>query len=373
MQTNLNFRDPASRQTWTDAATILEIARAAQTPTANIFPLHFFENLYSNLGSRLATALSDPAFLGLSNTQAVYRLARSYNGNDWTTTQDDLDNLSGQRYFYQPQYGALAVYSTIASSDYHGGTLSIRQRFKEALTLDFNYTLSKSMDDVSGLQTDLPFTPFVLNALNIQQQRAVSDFDVRHVINMNSIWQLPFGRGRKFLSNSPGFVNAVLGGWQLSTIFRWNSGLPVETPLDFGGWPTNWNRRNYTTRIREVESDPSFDGVSPNLFSDPLAAFQSFRSGRPGERGDRNVFRYPGFVTLDVGLGKTWEMPWSEEHKLQFRTEAFNITNTQRLTSVDGFTQGLDPFRRTANANFGNLTAIQGSPRVLQFAIRYSF
>ncbi len=109
------------------------------------------------------------------------------------------------------------------------------------------------------------------------------------------------------------------------------------------------------------------------LFADPLAAFQSFRSGRPGERGDRNIFRYPGFVTLDVGLGKTWGMPWSENHKLQFRTEAFNVTNTQRLTSVDGFTQGLDPFKRTANATFGNLTAIQGTPRVLQFALRYSF
>lgn len=370
VQTNLNFRDPLSRQTWTDASTILEIARAANTPIGNIAPLHFFENLYA---PGLGTLLFGASGAGLSNTQAVYRLAQSFNGNDWTTTQDDLDTFSGRRYFYQPQYGALAVYSTIASSDYHGATLSVRQRLGETLALDFNYTFSKSMDDVSGLQTDAPFTPFVLNALSIKQQRSVSDFDVRHVVNMNGIWQLPFGRGRKFFSDSPGVVNAILGGWQLATIFRWNSGLPVEAPLDFGGWPTNWNRRNYVVRLRDVQANPNFDRVSPNLFADPQAVFQSFRSGRPGERGDRNIFRYPGFVTLDVGIGKSWSMPWSENHKLQFRTEAFNVTNTQRLTSVDGFTLGLDPFRRTANANFGNLTAIQGSPRVIQFAMRYSF
>ncbi|MFN2512334.1 MAG: carboxypeptidase regulatory-like domain-containing protein [Pyrinomonadaceae bacterium] len=387
VQTNLNFRDPTSSQTWTDASTVLEIARAAGAPLSAITPQPFFENLYP-VGS-LGPQLFGAAGASLTNTQAVYASAASGllspsagspcfrgfcdTGNDWTTTQDTLDGFTGRRYYYQPQYGALAVYSTIASSDYHGATLSIRQRFKNSLTLDFNYTLSKSMDDVSGLQVDAPFTPFILNALSIEQQRAVSDFDVRHVVNMNSIWQLPFGRGRTFLNDSPGVVNAILGGWQLSSIFRWNSGLPVETPLDFGGWPTNWNRRNYTVRIRDVESSPSFTGVSPNLFADPQAAFQSFRSGRPGERGDRNIFRYPGFVTLDIGLGKSWGMPWSENHKLQFRTEAFNVTNTQRLTSVDGFTQGLDPFSRTANATFGNLTAIQGTPRVIQFALRYSF
>lgn len=372
VQTNLNFRDPQSRQTWTEAATILEIARAAGTPISAIGPLPFFENLYApgSLGTRIFGA----AGAGLTNTQAVYRLATNFNDNDWTTTQDDLDALSGRRYFYQPQYGALAVYSTIASSDYHAGTLSIRQRYKDSVTLDFNYTLSKSMDDVSGLQTDAPFTPFVLNALSIQQQRAVSDFDVRHIINMNAIWQLPFGKGRTFFGDAPGVVNALLGGWQLAGIFRWNSGLPVETPLDFGGWPTNWNRRNYTVRIRPVEAEPNRGGATPaNLFADPLAAFQSFRSGRPGERGDRNIFRAPGFVTLDIGLSKSWEMPWSEKHKLQFRWETFNVTNTQRLTGVDGFTQAVDPFRKTANATFGNLTAIQGTPRVMQFGLRYSF
>ena len=379
VQPNLNFTDPASRQTWTDAATQLEILRAAGTPVSAVGTQPFFENLYApGLGVRLFGATNGA---GLTNTQAVYRLAALFNGNDWTTTQDDLD-ATGTRLFYQPQYGALAVYSTIASSDYHGGTFSLRQRYKEMVSFDFNYTLSKSMDDVSGLQTDAPFTPFLLNAVGLKQQRAVSDFDVRHIVNFNSIWQLPFGRGRKFFDGG-GVANAIIGGWQLSSIFRWNSGLPVEAPLDFGGWPTNWNRRNYTVRIAPIEADPTRgSGSSPaNLFADPAAAYHSFRSGRPGERGDRNIFRYPGFVTLDMGLSKSWGMPWSEKHQLQFRWEAFNVTNTQRLTAVDGFVQGLDPFRPTATptGSFGNFTATQKQPgqtsagRVMQFGLRYSF
>jgi hypothetical protein len=146
--------------------------------------------------------------------------------------------------------------------------------------------------------------------------------------------------------------------------------------LDFGGWPTNWNRRNYITRIRPIEASPTRGGTTPaNLFSDPAAAFHSFRSGEPGERGDRNIFRYPGFVTLDLGLNKSFGMPWSEGHKLEFRWDVFNVTNTQRFTSVDAFTIGLDPFKpgSTPNGAFGNFTAIQGSPRVMQVGLRYAF
>jgi len=386
VQPNLNFRDMRSGQTWTDAATILERLRSANAPISSIIPIPFFENLYTpgSLG---------PILFGLStltNTQAVYAMMPLDNRNpscatvggcyelqnDWTTAQDILDAASGKRYFYQPQYGALAVYSTIASSDYHGATLSLRQRYKNVLTYDVNYTFSKSMDDVSGLQTDAPFTPFILNALSIQQQRAVSDFDVRHIVNANAIWQVPIGRGRSFLTDANSIVNGVVGGWQLTGIFRWNSGLPVEAPLDFGGWPTNWNRRNYTTRIVPIQENPNRGGTTPaNLFSDPAAAYHSFRSGLPGERGDRNIFRYPAFVTLDMGLFKSWGMPWSEQHQLQFRWEVFNVTNTQPLTSVDGFVQAVDPFlsNATPTGSFGNFTAIQGSPRVMQFGLRYKF
>ena len=386
VQPNLNFRDPRSGQTWTEAATILERLRSANTPIGSIAALPFFENLYApgSLGPRLFGLAS------LTNTQAVYAMmpldsrnssCATVGGcfelqNDWTTVQDILDRFGGQRYFYQPQYGALAVYSTIASSDYHGATFTLRQRYKDTLTYDLNYTFSKSMDDVSGLQTSLPFTPFVLNALSLKQQRAVSDFDVRHVVNANAIWKLPIGRNRWLLSDAHSVVNGILGGWQLTGIFRWNSGLPVEAPLDFGGWPTNWNRRNYTTRITNIQGAPNRGGATPaNLFADPDAAYHSFRSGLPGERGDRNVFRFSGYVVLDMGLAKSWSMPWNEKHEVQFRWEVFNVTNTQRLTAVDGFVQAVDPFlpNATPTGNFGNFTDIQGSPRVMQFGLRFSF
>jgi hypothetical protein len=369
VQTNLNFTDQKSGQTWTQAASLLEIARAANIPVGNIGPIPFFENLWA--AGSLCAGLGTCA--GLTNTQAVYLDALNVEGNDWTSTQLDLEFAGGPRHFYQGQYGALAVYSTIASSDYHGATFTLRQRFRETLSYDINYTFSKSLDDVSGLQTDAPFTPFILNAISVHQARAVSDFDVRHVINANMIWQLPFGKGRSFM-NHGGVSNAILGGWQLSSIFRWNSGLPVEAPLDFGGWPTNWNRRNYTTRIKPVSASPTRGGATPaNLFTDPKAAYQSFRSGQPGERGDRNVFRYPGYIVLDAALAKSFTMPWSERQTLQIRWEVFNVTNTQRLTSVDGFVQGLDPQNSPPNPTFGNFTAIQGTPRVMQVGLRFSF
>jgi hypothetical protein len=66
-------------------------------------------------------------------------------------------------------------------------------------------------------------------------------------------------------------------------------------------------------------------------------------------------------------------MPWSENHKLQIRWEVFNVTNTQKFTAVDGFVVGLDPQNSPAPPSFGNFTAIQGSPRVMQVGFRYGF
>ena len=382
-----NLRDPQSGQTFNEAARILEGHRLAKTPIANIQNLPFFENIYTP-GSL------DGIFFGagLSNTRVVYAVMSGYNasttapdcatatggvgcygyGIDWTYLQDNLDRYTGKQLFYNRQYGALAAFGTIGSSDYHGATLTLRQRFS-GMTWDINYTYSKSMDDASGLQNAANFggSSFILNALEQEDFRSYSDFDLRHIVNANAIWDIPVGKGRTFLKDTNKFVDAVLGGWQLSSIFRFNTGYPFSLS-GVGGWPTNWNRYSYVVRVKDVQTSPTKVGT-PNNFGDVAAAYNSFRSPGPGESGDRNQLRFPSYIVLDMGLQKSFAMPWAEGHKVSFRVDAFNVTNTQRMTGFNNATLNTDPQFGSAPTNWGNFTGIQGAPRILQFALRYDF
>ncbi|HEX3102638.1 MAG TPA: TonB-dependent receptor, partial [Pyrinomonadaceae bacterium] len=266
MQPN-NIVDPTSGQDWYTAAGILEKLRVAKTPIANIPKIPFFENLYP------AGSVDNFLFgAGLTNTQAAYGfMAISANtagcngaplfgcydaGDDWTTLQSDvLDQI--KPLFFGSQYGALSAYGTIGRSNYHGATLSIRQRLS-TLQWDFNYTFSKSTDSGSGLQTSGVYgAAFITNALRPNDNYGVSDFDIRHIVNANTLWELPVGRGKMLFGNANKYVNAIIGGWQFNTIFRYNSGLPVGSPVDLGGWPTNWNVRSWATVIKGVKTSPT--------------------------------------------------------------------------------------------------------------------
>jgi hypothetical protein len=173
-------------------------------------------------------------------------------------------------------------------------------------------------------------------------------------------------------------ADAFFGGWQLSGIYRWNTGQPITAPFDAAQWATNWNVQSAGTRIRPVR----FGAVrsTQNAFEDPQEAYNSFRNARPGETGERNVFRAPGYQTLDLGLAKTWTMPWNEKHNFQFRVEVFNVTNVQYFDALNGnytrssFGLQQDSDISDVSDDFGKIyTSIQGSPRFFQFGFRYRF
>lgn len=383
-----NLRDPQTGQTYYEAATALEVLRRADTPTANIPNNAYWDNLWGAGVIAANYAAIGCSTAGLTNTQAVYEASLNCVGdNDWTTSQLLLDLFSGRQLFFQSQYGALDSFGTIARSNYHGAAFSLRQRLG-TFTWDLNYTYSKSLDDTSGLQSAAAFgAAFILNPLRQNDNYGASDFDMRHVLNFNSIWQLPIGRGRTFLTNANSFVEAILGGWQLSTIVRYNTGAPMGSDTTFAplitskyfdnaGWVTNWNTKSAVVQTRAINTGVFFNGSGglPTMFGDPQAAFNSFRSPFPGETGDRNKIRFPSYYVVDMGLQKQFKMPWSETHRLGLKWEVFNVTNTPIFTGPVSETRvGYKPETRNVPTGFGEFTATKSDARVMQFAVRYDF
>lgn len=383
-----NLRDRVSGQTFYEAMQALIDLRYAGVPITSVGSIPFFENVLPGIAGTF-TVLGQSR--QLTATQSAYRRVAlpavgGQNVTDYTFLQsgarwDDQPSSIFNNTFVNPQYAALNTWSTFAFSNYNSAQVSVRQRLTRDVTFDFNYTLSHSLDNASGLQNTGNFgtASLIFNPLNPELNYADSDFDVRHNINANWLVSLPFGRGKKLLSDAGKFTNAIFGGWDLTGIFRWNSGLPAARPFAFQRWATNWQISSGMVAVRPVETSPGDVNGEPNLFADPTAVFRSFRDPRPGEAGDRNTLRSPGYFTLDTGLHKTFRIV--EGHFLTFRWEVFNVTNTQALTGFNGTGLTTDPFifGGSAPLGFGNMTATQPplgetkSGRVMQFALRYVF
>jgi Carboxypeptidase regulatory-like domain len=391
-----NLKDPKSGVDFYTAMRELISFREKNSAITSIPKLPYFENItpglagnYSVLGATTALTASQAAYRRIArrceNNQTnpdgscTGRTINGRNTTDYTFVQvlwnDGLGY--GNDLFYHPQYAAFGALNSLGTSDYNAFQFSLKKRLSNDLNFDFNYSLSHSLDIASGLEptgSTISGSSLILNPLDLNSNRGNSDFDIRHLINANYNYSLPFGKGKKFFGGVNSIANAILGGWQTTGIFRWNSGLPARQPFDDGRWATNWNVQSNLVAIRALQSSPTRTG-DPNLFGDTVAAYSSYRNPYPGESGDRNVLREPGYIATDMGLYKSFAI--REGLKLTFRWEIFNLTNTQHFTDVTGFDFPVDPFVDTKGVNiptnFGNFTGIQGAPRQMQFALRIDF
>src|SRR5260370_20472498 len=105
---------------------------------------------------------------------------------------------------------------------------TVRKRLSSGVQLDFNYTWSKSIDLGSSRETAGSYSGTILNAWFPGLNKGVSDYDIQHVFSAFWVAELPFGRGKKWLNQSNGFINALAGGWSINCIFRNNSRLPTS-------------------------------------------------------------------------------------------------------------------------------------------------
>ena len=354
----------------------------AGDPSASVQPIQYFEDVFPFMAN-----LDSP---GESATQAIYK-------NEWapyraqlgaTTALADLDFFcvylsnaqcaSYQPKFWQDQFASLYALSTIGNSYYSAGQFILRHPTSHGLTLDFSYTLSHSIDMGSDTERSNEFGTSssnsgafseITNTWKPKLSRGSSDFDTRHLITTDWVYQIPIGRGQAWGDHVNGLVNAAIGGWQWSGIERWSSSLPFS--LFEPGWSTDWQIESFGVVTGQVKMKRHIDqNGNPQFFADPAAISSGISTGSPirlpypGEAGQRNNFRGDGLFSADSGISKSWAI--REYGTLKFAWEVYNVTNTVRF----------DPASIGAGLTGGNLGVASTElsvPRRMQFSLRFDF
>ncbi len=318
-----------------------------------------------------------------SATQAIYTNEWAPYRGQWgaTSALADIDFFCAygcpagyQSKFWQDQFSSLYALSSIGMSYYNAGQITLRHPMSRGLQMDFSYTMSQSIDMGSDAERNTEFTGTgsfsdILNTWKPYLNRGPSDFDTRHLITADWVYQLPFGRGKMLLGSSSSLLDALIGGWQLTGISRWSSGLPFS--LFEPGWTTDWQIESYGVVTGKVKMHRHFDANgNPQFFDNPDAINSGIATGSPvrlpypGEAGQRNNFRGDGYFNVDSGLDKTWKL--REFGTLKFAWEVYNVTNAVRFDPASigsGLTGG----------SLGVASSLLTSPRRMQFSLRYDF
>jgi hypothetical protein len=293
----------------------------------------------------------------------------------WNTTVDpQRDGLV----LFQPQFQSLPGWTNWANSNFHSLQVSVRKNVGIS-HFTANYVFSKGIDNDSTAENgDLSplgngtLAGLIQNPFDLRLGRGLSDFNLKHNFNGNYIIDLPFGRGHRFDANASRLVDAMIGGWEYSGTARWHSGFPLSPSNGFN-FPTNFFLTTPGTLVAPLQTNITRSGTfgRPNLFSDANAALKAVTFTLPGLPGSRNALTGPAYATADMGLYKTFKMPWSEHQQLQFRVTVFNVFNS---VNFNNFTT--DP---TSSHTFGNFTTTAGpqtgsaGARDMEFAVRFSF
>ncbi len=248
-----------------------------------------------------------------------------------------------------PQFGAIyPLFSQGATSDYNSLQVTFSKRFSQGVVFEGSYAWAKAIDEGTSYQ----------DSTDARASRAVSSVDVPHRLIFSGVYELPFGKGRRFGSGMSKALDAFIGGWQMNGIFNIQSGSAL-------GIGANNTAGLFTEAIRA-----NSNGQSPVLDVDAHARLERWF--------DTSVFSQPAPFTLgnvsplvtrlrnhhinnlDLSIFKQFQI--LEKLKLQFRAEAFNSLNRVRFGNPNTAV--------TAGANFGRVTTQANDPRQMQFGLK---
>ena len=262
-----------------------------------------------------------------------------------------------------PTLGPIEYRDSGGNSTYHGGEITLEKRFSRGLSFRGSYTYAKSIDEAQEHLAAGGTGSFTQNAYNLRERRGPSDFDIRHKFAGSYIYELPFGRGRSYLSD--GALSHIVGGWRISGTAGVRTGRPFTIRAGsndnaIGGPRAGGLISAWADCLRD--GTLSKDERNIDRWFDTTAYRQPTPQNRLGSCG-RNTLRGPGLTNFDFALARTFEF-FGEGRALELRWEMFNMFNTPQF--------GL-PERNVNSGAFGRITTLSGDARVMQFALKFNF
>ncbi|MBS1807824.1 MAG: carboxypeptidase regulatory-like domain-containing protein [Acidobacteria bacterium] len=273
-----------------------------------------------------------------------------------------------------PEFGRIQEVDGSGKSSYNGFSVKLEKRLSGGLSFVSGYTWSKSIDNASAIRSHNGDTLFPQNSYNLAAERALSSFHTSHRAVNSVLYQLPFGKGKRFMDTG-GVANVLLGGWEFGTLFNIQSGFPltVTTGRDQSNIGAGFDRPNNVAG--QVATLDRGQRTLNRWFNTDAFEIQPF--GTFGNVG-RNTIISPGIIQWDASMLKSFR--FAEGKSLQFRFEAFNAANhpnwgnpgtgqpKEIRRNADGTTTTI-----AANANFGKITGMRGAMRQLQFGLKLIF
>lgn len=377
-QTPYFFKDKVSGQTFAQAFDALADQLRAGVAAGAVAAQPWFENLLVNL---------PPSGGSRTRALAARQAGNIINGNlsnlflgalDFFAAQP-FDNLQALELFYRTSAGR---------SDYHAFVTTVRKRFSQGLTLDANYTFSRSLDQVGNVQNAAALVP---NAYDLNAEYGPSPFDVTHIFNSSWVYDLPFGKGERFANTSHPVLNRLISGWFSSGIVRAASGFPLTIVQGSQVWGGSQllgtssgviglDRALFDVGVNSfitgsggiaTSGNAASKGSGLNIFSDPVSVFNSVRRVHLSEdgRSGRNALHGLGFWQFDLSIGKATRI--TERVNFRFSADLINAFNHVNFNDPIPSLQAPASFGVISSQKVNDLQNI--FPRRIQLGARIEF
>jgi len=305
------------------------------------------------------------------------------------------NGLNGALNFYNaPLVLGANLITNFSNSTYHALHVDARHRYRNGMQFQANYVFSKVLSDALG-DAQSRFEPF-LDFNNARIERARAPYDLTHAFKVNASYELPFGAGRRWLSDHA-VLSRIAGGWTIGSILTWQSGAPFSVlstrgTLNRGGLRSAQNTASTTLTGDQLDNVVGFymtgdgpyfinpaninpaDGRGANQEGRPTFQGQAFFNPDAGNVGNlqRRYFNNPSVFGLNASVQKVVRI--TERQSAELRLEAVNILNHSTFYTGDSYDGGAPEARFNVNStSFGRVGYSFFGPRVVQLGLFYRF